>query len=89
MRLNKFISETGVCSRRQADDWIAAGRVMVNGVVATLGTQVTDGDTVEVDRKPIARKPRRIWLTMSPSFVSRIRPSESLSSRPTGNRRLE
>ena len=44
MRLNKFISETGVCSRRQADQWIEAGRVRVNGVIATLGTQVLDGD---------------------------------------------
>jgi len=65
VRLNKFISETGVCSRRQADDWIAAGRVTVNGVVATLGTQVTDGDTVQVDRKPVARKPRRIYIALN------------------------
>ena len=65
MRLNKFISETGVCSRRQADDWIAAGRVTVNGGVATLGTQVTDEDIVEVDRKPVARKPRRIYIALN------------------------
>jgi 23S rRNA pseudouridine2604 synthase len=65
VRLNKFISETGVCSRRQADDWIAAGRVTVNGVVATLGTQVTDVDAVEVDRKPVARKPRRIYIALN------------------------
>jgi len=65
VRLNKFISETGVCSRRQADDWIAAGRVTVNGGVATLGTQVTDEDIVEVDRKPVARKPRRIYIALN------------------------
>ena len=40
MRLNKYLSETGVCSRREADDWIAAGRVTINGVPASLGTQV-------------------------------------------------
>ena len=34
MRLNKHISETGICSRREADAWIAAGRVTVNGVVS-------------------------------------------------------
>jgi len=65
VRLNKFISETGVCSRRQADDWIAAGRVTVNGDVAALGTQVTDEDIVEVDRKPVARKPRRIYIALN------------------------
>ena len=65
MRLNKFISETGVCSRRQADDWIAAGRVTVNGAVATLGTQVTAVDAVEVDGQPVARKPRRIYIALN------------------------
>jgi 23S rRNA pseudouridine2604 synthase len=56
MRLNKYISETGVCSRREADAWIAAGRVQVNGAPATLGTQVEAGDLVEVDGRPIASK---------------------------------
>ena len=65
MRLNKFISETGVCSRRQADHWIAAGRVTVNGAVATLGTQVTAVDAVEVDGQPVARKPRRIYIALN------------------------
>ncbi|HEU4603821.1 MAG TPA: S4 domain-containing protein, partial [Steroidobacteraceae bacterium] len=49
MRLNKYISSTGVCSRREADAWIEAGRVSINGAVATLGTQVNDGDQVCVD----------------------------------------
>ena len=40
MRLNKFLSETGLCSRREADEWIEAGRVQVNGSAAVLGTQV-------------------------------------------------
>jgi 23S rRNA pseudouridine2604 synthase len=65
LRLNKFISETGVCSRRQADTWISAGRVKVNGTVATLGTQVLEADTVEVDGRPVARKPRRIYLALN------------------------
>jgi len=54
VRLNKFISETGICSRREADAWIAAGRVRVNGEVAVLGTQAEAGDLVEVDGKPVA-----------------------------------
>jgi 23S rRNA pseudouridine2604 synthase len=54
VRLNKYISETGICSRREADAWIAAGRVRVNGAPAELGTQVSEGDSVEVDGKPVA-----------------------------------
>jgi 23S rRNA pseudouridine2604 synthase len=53
LRLNKYISETGLCSRREADARIEAGRVTLNGVVATLGTQVAAGDVVCVDGKPV------------------------------------
>ena len=53
MRLNTYISETGICSRREADAWIAAGRVQVNGVRAALGTQVDEGDEVRVDGRPV------------------------------------
>jgi 23S rRNA pseudouridine2604 synthase len=53
VRLNKFISETGVCSRREADRWIEAGRVTCNGAVAQLGTQVADSDEVCIDNKPV------------------------------------
>lgn len=56
MRLNKYISETGICSRREADAWIEAGRVSINGQPAALGTQVHDGDQVTVDGKPVGRR---------------------------------
>jgi len=56
MRLNKFISETGICSRREADAWIEAGRVQVNGQVASLGTRVGEADAVLVDGKPVGRR---------------------------------
>ena len=49
MRLNKFISDTGACSRREADRLIAEGRVQVNGVRARVGAEVGEGDTVLVD----------------------------------------
>ncbi|HUP93104.1 MAG TPA: 23S rRNA pseudouridine(2604) synthase RluF [Solimonas sp.] len=56
MRLNKFISETGICSRREADGWIESGRVQINGKPAELGTQVGEGDEVSVDGKAIGRR---------------------------------
>ncbi|HEU4655380.1 MAG TPA: 23S rRNA pseudouridine(2604) synthase RluF, partial [Steroidobacteraceae bacterium] len=65
MRLNKYISSTGVCSRREADAWIEAGRVSINGAVATLGTQVNDGDQVCVDGRPLATGPRRIYIALN------------------------
>lgn len=53
MRINKFLSEAGVCSRRGADKWIEAGRIKINGVKAELGSKVTKGDSVEVDNKVV------------------------------------
>jgi 23S rRNA pseudouridine2604 synthase len=65
MRLNKFISETGVCSRREADKWIEAGRVTCGGKVASLGTQVEAGDDVRVDGKPIGARPGPIYIALN------------------------
>ena len=65
MRLNKFLSETGLCSRREADAWIESGRVRVNGTTAVLGTQVSDGDEVQLDGQPVFRKPERVYLALN------------------------
>ncbi|MGB2427689.1 MAG: pseudouridine synthase [Alteromonas sp.] len=53
-RLNKFISDSGFCSRREADALIDAGRVRLNGKIPELGSKVGDTDQVTVDGKPIA-----------------------------------
>ena len=65
MRINKYLSETGACSRREADAWIAAGRVTVDGAVAVLGTQVEAGQTVLLDGQPLRARPRRIYLALN------------------------
>lgn len=65
MRLNKYISETGACSRREADKWIESGRVTCNGAPAALGTQVGDGDDVRVDGKPIQRRRKQIYIALN------------------------
>jgi 23S rRNA pseudouridine2604 synthase len=62
MRLNKFISETGICSRREADALIEQGLVTVNGSVATLGTQVGDGDDVRVRGQPLGAKKKNTYI---------------------------
>lgn len=65
MRLNKFISETGVCSRREADQWIEAGRVTVNGRRAQLGTQVGEGDEVGVDGRVVGARRRQVYIALN------------------------
>jgi 23S rRNA pseudouridine2604 synthase len=65
MRLNKFISETGLCSRREADKWIEAGRVTCNGAPAALGTRVEAGDEVRVDGKPVGAKKRQVYIALN------------------------
>lgn len=52
-RINKFLSEVGYCSRREADKLIAAGRVTINGQVPEMGTKISPSDQVEVDGKSI------------------------------------
>jgi 23S rRNA pseudouridine2604 synthase len=65
VRLNKYLAETGACSRREADQWIEAGRVTVNGAPAALGTQVNDGDEVRVDGAPLRPRPQRVYLALN------------------------
>jgi 23S rRNA pseudouridine2604 synthase len=65
LRLNKYISETGLCSRREADARIEAGRVTINGEVATLGMQVAAGDVVCVDGQPVAGEQQHVYLALN------------------------
>lgn len=55
-RLNKFIGETGYCSRREADKLIEEGRVTINGVVPEMGTKVSPNDEVRIDGKLIVEQ---------------------------------
>ncbi len=62
--LNKFISQTGLCSRREADIWIEAGRVKLNGVVARKGNRVVPTDAVTLDGKPLIPKPKPVYIAL-------------------------
>ncbi|MEK6747938.1 MAG: 23S rRNA pseudouridine(2604) synthase RluF [Pseudomonadota bacterium] len=67
MRLNKYLSETGMCSRREADAWIEKGRVSINGKRAELGTQVNDGDEVRVDNRVAGtqQKKKKVYICLN------------------------
>lgn len=64
MRINKFISETGRCSRREADRLLEQGRVTVNGARAELGTRVAAGDAVCIDGVPLGAKRCAVYLAL-------------------------
>lgn len=72
IRLNKYIANAGVCSRREADEFIQSGAVKVNGTVITeLGTKITRADTVLFNDKPIALESKIYVLLNKPKgFVT-------------------
>ncbi|MDG1330905.1 MAG: 23S rRNA pseudouridine(2604) synthase RluF [Crocinitomicaceae bacterium] len=59
VRINKYLSEAGYCSRRAADKLIEQGRVTINGVVPEMGTKVQPGDEVAVDGKSVVQKKKK------------------------------
>lgn len=67
IRLNKYLSEAGICSRREADREIEAGHVLVNGVVATMGMKIEDTDEVIFNGKPVggAAKPKPVLIAVN------------------------
>jgi 23S rRNA pseudouridine2605 synthase len=71
MRINKFLAEHGIASRRHADEMISAGRIKINGEIASLGTDVKDTDSVFVDDQPIVRveKKDEYYLMNKPKGV--------------------
>lgn len=73
-RLNKYISESGICSRREADRFIASGNVTVNGKRAEMGTQVMPGDLVKVNGQlvEVADEEQAIYIAFNkpPGIIS-------------------
>ncbi|MBD5527551.1 MAG: pseudouridine synthase [Lachnospiraceae bacterium] len=62
IRLNKYLADHGVCSRREADSLIEQGRVVVNGQTAAKGCKVTEQDSISVNGKPLQGRPQRVVL---------------------------
>ena len=77
MRINKFLAENGVASRRHADAMVAAGRIKINGQTASLGTDVSDEDEVSIDDKPLERAEKK------PEYYLMNKPKYSFVRRPT------
>jgi len=71
MRINKFLADKGIASRRHADEMISAGRVTINGITATLGANVEEGDEVTVDGRllSVEEKKEEYYIMNKPKSV--------------------
>lgn len=65
MRINKYLSESGICSRRKADELIDQGVVEINGELATKGSQVESKDDVRVNGKSVTGKEKNIYIAFN------------------------
>ena len=74
VRLNKFIANSGICSRREADKLIEAGAITVNGKIVTeLGTKISPSDRVKYGDQPVAtEKPRYILLNKPKGYITTV-----------------
>lgn len=66
MRINKYLAQCGVASRRECDRLIAEGKVTVNGRPAGLGDDVSDGDNIKVEGRPVTVKKNEYYLLHKP-----------------------
>lgn len=62
VRLNKYLSQAGICSRREADVLIEGGKVSVNGKIADPGMRVNDLDKITVEDKPVGHREKKVVL---------------------------
>lgn len=65
MRINKYLSEAGIVSRRGADKWIEDGRITINGQLAELGSKVEEGDEVHADGKLVKAEEQLVYLMLN------------------------
>lgn len=65
ININKFISSTGICSRREAEKLIVNNRVTINNKTAALGNRVFENDVVKIDGKPLKQKPKTIYIALN------------------------
>jgi len=65
VNLNKYISSTGICSRREAEKWIVDGFVTINDQPTQLGNRVFEGDVVKIKGKPINIKPKTLYIAFN------------------------
>ena len=74
MRINKYLASSGVASRRECDKLIAAGAVLINGNVASVGAEVSDGDAVSVNGSTVSVKRNEYYILNKPKgYICSVR----------------
>ena len=76
IRINKYLSEAGYCSRREADKLILEGKVTINGKIPEIGTKVEDSDQVEVKGQRIEKS--KIQKNIYPVSYTHLRAHETV-----------
>ena len=66
MRIQKYIAETGLCSRRKAEEYIRDGKITVNGKVAVIGQNVEENDIIKYNRKLLKKEELEYYLLNKP-----------------------
>ncbi|MFT4143112.1 MAG: pseudouridine synthase [Mobilitalea sp.] len=65
IRINKFLSEAGVCSRREADRYLTEGKIKIDGIVAQMGSKVTKNSVVTFCDKPVKREEKLVLIAFN------------------------
>ncbi|HKL99102.1 MAG TPA: 23S rRNA pseudouridine(2604) synthase RluF [Mobilitalea sp.] len=65
VRINKFLSEAGICSRREADRYIEEGKVLIDGVKAVMGSKVAKGSQVTFQGKPVKKEEKLVLIAFN------------------------
>ena len=66
MRIQKYIAETGLCSRRKAEEYIKDGKITVNGEVAVIGQNVEESDIIKYNGKLLKKEELEYYLLNKP-----------------------
>ena len=70
MRIQKYIAETGLCSRRKAEEYIRDGKITVNGKVAVIGQNVEENDIIKYNGKVLKKEELEYYLLNKPLRIS-------------------
>ena len=70
MRIQKYIAETGLCSRRKAEEYIRDGKITVNGKIAVIGQNVEENDIIKYNGKLLKKEELEYYLLNKPLRIS-------------------
>ena len=70
MRIQKYIAETGLCSRRKAEEYVRDGKITVNGKIAIIGQKIEENDIIKYNGKLLKKEELEYYLLNKPLRIS-------------------